>query len=128
MRLLLDTHVFLWQANDPGQIPHAVLNLISDKQNELYVSLASVWEIGIKAAIGKITLQDPLEVIISTELQSGNMRLLRIEVSHISAMMGLPFHHRDPFDRLLVAQCIAENMNLVSADGILDSYSVQRIW
>jgi PIN domain nuclease of toxin-antitoxin system len=92
------------------------------------LSAASYWEIAIKVSTGKLTLAEPYDVFLPREIQQNRLEMLPIEVAHAAVVATLPFHHRDPFDRLLVGQALSENIPLVSADTIFDAYGVTRIW
>lgn len=128
MRLLLDTHAFLWAASDTPKLSPTAQALIEDSQNELLLSIASVWEISIKYGLGKLALpQAPVEFTRS-QMQDIGFVLLPIELHHIALIATLPLHHRDPFDRMLVAQDLAEGLPIVSADAVLDAYGGTRLW
>lgn len=128
MRLLLDTHALLWFAEDDPQMPDAIKDLIEDEQHEKYVSIASVWELAIKVGLGKLTLSQPLEIYIPDVLNRNGFQLLPISLPHALHISKLPFHHKDPFDRLLIVQSLLDAMPLVSADAVLDAYGVTRLW
>jgi PIN domain nuclease of toxin-antitoxin system len=128
MRLLLDTHAFLWFVlNDPALSPKA-RDLIANPDNDLYFSTASHWEIAIKISIGKYQIPGSFESWMTQQLQINEIGILSIKVSHTAAVITLPFHHKDPFDRLLVAQSLTETMPIVSADSTLNAYGVSRLW
>jgi PIN domain nuclease of toxin-antitoxin system len=128
MRLLLDTHAFLWFVlNDPAISPKA-RDLMADPDNDLYLSPASHWEIAIKVSIGKYQIPGSFESWISQQLQINEIVILPILIGHTAAVITLPFHHKDPFDRLLIAQSSTENMPIVSADRAFDAYGVSRLW
>ena len=126
-KYLLDTHTLIWFLEGDSQISPLAKSLVLDTDNELFVSMASLWEMAIKTSIGKLTLTQPLEQIIK-RLPLEFMELLPIEVSHILAIQNLPFHHKDPFDRILIAQTIAENIEIISIETIFDQYGVKRSW
>jgi PIN domain nuclease of toxin-antitoxin system len=128
VRVLLDTHAFLWFIMGDARLTAAARGLIEDANNERLVSAGSLWEITIKVSIGKLTLTEPFEVIIPRELSQNGFQILPITVPHLTVLCGLPFHHRDPFDRLLVAQAMAEKMPLVSVDSVVDAYPITRLW
>jgi PIN domain nuclease of toxin-antitoxin system len=128
MRLLLDTHAFLWFVLSDPKLSTTARALIIDPNNIIYLSPASYWEIAIKIRTGKYMLPEPYDVFMPREIQQNNFRILPIDISHTSLVATLPLHHRDPFDRLLVAQALAEQMPLLSADPSLDAYNVQRLW
>ncbi|HMV49534.1 MAG TPA: type II toxin-antitoxin system VapC family toxin [Blastocatellia bacterium] len=128
MRLLLDTHSFLWFVlNDPALSP-AAERLIVDPQNEIEVSPATYWEIAIKISTGKYSLTESLPGFMEREITTNRFRILPIEPRHVGPLTNLPFHHRDPFDRLLVAQAMTEQIPIVSNDTMLDAYPVTRLW
>ena len=128
MKLLLDTHALLWFIAGSSQLSATARNLIEDAANEKYVSIASLWETAIKISIGKMTLAAPFDVLFPHQLRVNGFELLPIKINHASAITTLPFHHRDPFDRILIAQAATEKMALVSIDAIFDDYSVTRLW
>ncbi|BAU12682.1 hypothetical protein LEP3755_32130 [Leptolyngbya sp. NIES-3755] len=128
MRLLIDTHVFIWLNETPDRIPQQTIALLSNPDNELLLSLVSVWEMQIKIQLGKLQLQNPLQDILRTQQSVNDLQILSIELSHIWALEGLPNHHRDPFDRLLIALTIATQLSIVSADSKFDRYSIEQLW
>ncbi|WP_020561551.1 type II toxin-antitoxin system VapC family toxin [Methylosarcina fibrata] len=128
MNLLLDTHVFLWLNDTPEKLSPAALAACQDENNTLYLSLASAWEIQIKQQLGKLELSESLHTLVSTQQQQNGLQLLPIELAHIEALSQLPSMHRDPFDRLLIAQSIKEQMQIVSADQVFTGYPVNLIW
>lgn len=128
MRYLLDTHTFLWWNKQSTKLSVAVLNLFQDRSNTLLLSLASVWEIQIKIQLGKLSLPAPLVEIIEKQQQANQIELLPITLPHILALEHLPQHHRDPFDRLLIAQARVEGMSIISDDALFSQYPVQLIW
>jgi PIN domain nuclease of toxin-antitoxin system len=126
--LLLDTHAMLWFFwNDPQLSVHAKA-LIEDADNRKLVSIASCWEVAIKVGLGKLDLGEPSRSFLPREIARNNFQLLPISLGHVTMVEGLVAHHRDPFDRLLVAQAMTESLPLVSADGIFDQYGVNRLW
>src|SRR5215211_2166953 len=128
MRLLLDTHAFLWFIMGSPNLSASARALIEDGANERFLSVASLWEMAIKVSLGKLTLSAPFDVLIPNQLGLNGIEPLGIEVVHTSVVSTLPFHHRDPFDRLLVAQAIVEGMPVISIDTTFDMYAVQRLW
>lgn len=125
MKFLIDTHIFLWFINnDPQLSPTAKTLLESDV--ELLLSVASLWEIAIKISTGKMTLPKPFEIFIPEQLQQNDITVLPIATNHLTYITALPFHHRDPFDRLLIAQSIVEGIPIVSVDAAFDPYKVDR--
>jgi PIN domain nuclease of toxin-antitoxin system len=128
MRLLLDTHAFLWFIMGSSSLSPSTRDLIEDGANERFLSAASLWEIAIKVSIGKLTLSAPFDVLFPEQLDSNGIGLLGIEAAHTAVVSTLPFHHRDPFDRLLVAQAVVEGMPIISTDIAFDAYPVTRLW
>jgi PIN domain nuclease of toxin-antitoxin system len=127
MRYLLDTHAFLWMAEDDARLHANVRALVADLDNEILLSVASVWEMAIKSSLGKLILGTTLERLVAGGLDRG-IRLLEVACAHAYVVEHLPFHHRDPFDRLLVAQASHDGLQLVSRDPSFDAYSVTRVW
>ena len=128
MKLLLDTHAFLWFIGGDAALSRKSRSLIEDSANGKLVSIVSLWEIAIKTSIGKLPLAKPFEQLIPEQLQRNGFEVLGLTVGHTAKLAQLPFHHRDPFNRMLVAQCLAEGLPLVSSDDALDAYGVQRLW
>ena len=125
MRILIDTHIFLLFINNNSQLSlTAKIPLESDV--ELVLSVVSLWEIAIKVSTGKMTLPKPFEIFIPEQLQQNEITVLPIETNHLTYVTTLPFHHRDPFDRLLIAQSIVERIPIVSVDSAFDPYKVDR--
>ncbi len=123
MKLLLDTHVLLWfQAEDPA-LPKAIEAVIRSKSNDAYVSLISFWEIGLKHGIGKLPLHMPLDEFFTT-ITDAHFKVLPLERPHIVTAASLPLHHRDPFDRMLIAQAKYEGMTMVTVDPYFQAYEV----
>jgi len=128
MRLLLDTHAFLWWVRDDPKMSTAARKAIQDPQAECLVSLASCWEMAIKQSLGKLKLEAPLEQFVPTHMATNGFLQMDIEFRHVARVADLPLYHRDPFDRLLAAQAMVEDMPLVSSDPAFDDYGVQRLW
>lgn len=128
MKLLLDTHSFLWFFKGDPKLSATARILMEDENNEKLISLASIWEMAIKQSLGKLTLSLPLPDYIAQKLAFSDFRLLDINIDHIAVIATLPFHHRDPFDRLLIAQAMVEKISILSADSIFDAYPIQRLW
>lgn len=127
-RLLLDTHAFLWWVDDAPQLSRRARTAIANAQNDCYVSLASCWEMAIKVSLGKLTLPNAIERFIPEQLAANRFRLLEIDFRHVALVSSLPLHRRDPFDRLLAAQALEEDLTIVSNDPAFRSYMVRRIW
>lgn len=128
MRLLLDTHAFLWSLEDSDRLSAAARSAIQDRANEKRVSYATLWEITIKTALGKLELETPWEETLGGIERRAPGTLLNFTEDHLAVLLRLPQHHRDPFDRMLVAQALSENLTLVSNDAALDAYGVRRLW
>jgi len=128
MRLLLDTHTLIWWATASENLPRTVLDLLEDGQNDLLLSVVSVWEIQIKCQSGKLQLSKPLPQLITNQQANNGLKILSIALAHVYALQTLPDIHRDPFDRIMIAQAVVENLPFVSTDSVLDSYPIQRIW
>lgn len=128
MTLLLDTHGFLWFCQGDPLLSVSAKALIENPANRKLVSVASCWEIAIKAGLGKLTLGEPSRTYLPNALARTGFDLLGISLAHATEVEGLPLHHRDPFDRLLIAQALIEVVPIVSGDGAFDAYGVQRLW
>jgi PIN domain nuclease of toxin-antitoxin system len=130
MNLLLDTHTFLWfaLASLSSNLPTPTQNLLADKTNTLYLSPASPWEAAIKVSIGKLSLPLPVKQIVDTLVGKNLVHLLDLKMTHIELIETMPFHHKDPFDRLLIAQALAEGFTIVGVDAAFDRYGVNRLW
>ena len=127
-RLLLDTHTFLWWVDDAPELRGKARRAIADVNNECCLSMASCWEMAIKASLGKLRLAKSVERFISEQLAANGFALLNITLGHAAKVEKLPFHHRDPFDRLLVAQAMTEKLIIVSADTVFSRYGVKVLW
>ncbi len=128
MRLLLDSHALIWYVDQDQLLSRTAHAAITDPNNDLLLSAATVWEIGIKVGLGKLPLSPPFRQWMNQAIADLGLSLLPITVEYTDVQGTLPSHHRDPFDRLLVAQSLTEGMPLVSADTALDAYGVSRIW
>jgi PIN domain nuclease of toxin-antitoxin system len=127
MKLLLDTHIFLWFIDD-SPLLSAKGKALLEADNELLLSIGSLWEIAIKLCLGKLTVAMPTETLMTRQLTSNDIDVLSISVPHLVTVSTLPLRHRDPFDRLIIAQAMVEQMPIVSADPAFDAYPVQRLW
>jgi len=128
MRILIDTHVFLWMDAEPSRLsPHAA-SILKRLEVDVFVSVVSIWEIAIKQAIGKLTLSTPLTDAIKAHKINSGLQILPVTLPHVLGVESLPLHHKDPFDRLLIAQAISEDMTIVSADHVYASYPVRHLW
>jgi PIN domain nuclease of toxin-antitoxin system len=128
MRLLLDTHTFIWFVTDSPRLSVTAKALIEDEYNEKLLSIASIWEMAIKHSLGKLSFELPFMVFVEQQMLQNSMSLLNIQISHLNVVANLPLHHRDPFDRLIIAQSMVEQIPIVGIDKVSDSYSVQRLW
>lgn len=128
MKLLLDAHTFIWWDSDPTQLSERVLDICRDSNNTLLLSIATVWEIQIKSQLGKLKLKLPLTELIENQQRINGFQLLSIDLNHVLELEELPLHHKDPFDRLLIAQSNIEEAILLSKDSVFSAYSVQTIW
>lgn len=128
MRLLLDSHTVVWAVDAPSRLGPQAVTALEEPANELFVSAATVWEIAIKVGLNKLSLSMPYRQWMNRAIADLGLTLLPITVEHADVQAGLPAHHGDPFDRLLVAQAQVEDAPLVSADAVFDQYGVRRIW
>jgi len=128
VNLLLDTHTLLWFLSDDAQMSENALSLIEDEQNKKYVSLATCWEIAIKAGLKKLDLGEDAGAFLRRELSINHLELLSIELEHVVYVEAMPLYHKDPFDRLLIAQSTVSHIPIVSADKVFDNYGVVRYW
>jgi PIN domain nuclease of toxin-antitoxin system len=133
MQFLIDTHTFLWFVTDDSKLSKYALSkyaleLIENETNEAILSVATLWEIAIKFSIGKLILNKPFQDFVDEQIQINEFQLLNVEFPHINIVSNLPLHHRDPFDRMLIAQSIAEGLPIISADTAFDAYGVTRLW
>lgn len=131
MKYLIDTHIFIWFVENLPNLSKSLKNTIEDENSEIFISIASLWEISIKTSIGKLQLNRKYEEIFNV-LKVNSIEILPITFAHTLENNRLPFHHRDPFDRIIIAQAIVENINFISADAAFDDYlagkSIKRIW
>lgn len=127
-RLLLDTHTLLWWVFDDPRLSRVAHEAIRNPDAKCLVSHASAWELAIKASLGRLELTESVATFVEAEVALNGFVLLPVQLAHIAAVESLAFHHRDPFDRMLVAQALTEGVPLVSADEVLDNYGVMRLW
>jgi PIN domain nuclease of toxin-antitoxin system len=128
VRYLVDAHTLIWSQDETGKLSATAATALTDSTHERHLSVVTVWEIGIKVALGKLSLSKPFGVWVRTAVTDLALTELPIALHHVEQQMSLPFHHRDPFDRLIAAQSLSEAMPLISCDTIFDAYGVQRIW
>ena len=128
MKYLLDTHTFLWWNLDDPQLSLQSREIISNGENEIFISAASAWEIAIKTAKGRLVLPEEPAQYLANRMSQYYFQALPVQISHAVQVYGLPSHHADPFDRLLVAQCQLEGMPLISKDEDFQAYDLEVIW
>jgi PIN domain nuclease of toxin-antitoxin system len=128
MNLLLDTHTLLWFALDDPQLKSTAKSLIVDPANHKCVSPASAWETAIKISVGKYKLNVPFEQFMDVAIRNNGFNVVPIDIKHCNILTTLPFHHRDPFDRMIIAQAMVEKLSIVSNDPAFDAYPVSRLW
>ena len=128
MRLLLDTHALLWWIADSGRLPVGILRAIWDEENNKLVSAASAWEISTKYHLGKLPSAEAIVGNLSAAIADEGFEELPVTIPDAALAGELPFHHRDPFDRMLIAQALAGDLTLVSNEALFDSYGVRRVW
>jgi PIN domain nuclease of toxin-antitoxin system len=128
VRLLLDTHAFLWEVEGNRRLPRRVRDVIEDPRNVVCLSVASVWEMGTKARSGRLRIARPIETLIQDAIMDFRLRVLAVELRHALRLVELAPLHADPFDRMLVAQAIEERLTLVTRDPTLHSYPVDHLW
>jgi len=128
LRLLLDTHAFLWFVLGDSRLNEPARRRIESLENERLLSVASLWEIAIKVSLGRLEITSPLPDLVSRHVEGNAIQLLPLQVSHLDLVSRLPFVHKDPFDRLIAAQSLAEGIPLLSRDSVFDDYGVSRLW
>lgn len=128
MKLLIDTQCWLWWFAEPDRLQEATIAQIVDETNELWFSVASVWEMGIKVGLGKLPLPEPIDRYLASRMKQLGARSLEIRADHALQAGGLPLYHRDPFDRMLIAQAQVEGMTIVTSDKMFDRYEVEVLW
>lgn len=128
MRVLLDTHALLWFLSDDRRLSRHAHGLITDPTNDVLLSVGSLWEIVIKASLGKLPLPEPFEEVIPAQLKAERIAVLPIEVPHLAALRRLPLQHRDPFDRLIIAQAMAEGIPVITDDPAFERYGIEVLW
>jgi PIN domain nuclease of toxin-antitoxin system len=126
--LLLDTHAFLWWVDDAPRLSRRARAAIGRPNQACFVSLASCWEIAIKVSLGQLTVDSSLERFLTEQMAANGFQPLPITLGHVARVAALPFHHRDPFDRLLIAQALDVDLTIVSADPVFRRYGVRRVW
>lgn len=128
MKLLLDTHTFIWWVSESEKLPKLVQTSFRAPDNSLILSVVSAWEMQIKLQLGKLQFNTPLKTLIGNQQRTNNLQILPVRLAHVWALDSLPLHHRDPFDRLLIAQANVEDAFLVSRDEAFSDYPVKLLW
>ncbi len=128
MRYLLDTSAFLWYVSDHQRLSSVAAERMKDPTSIFHLSLVSIWEVAIKFNMGKLDLPLPFDEFVDKTIHSYSLRLLNIQIPHLRRVARMPLHHRDPFDRLLIAQSQVENIPVITSDAAFDSYEIQRVW
>jgi PIN domain nuclease of toxin-antitoxin system len=128
LKYLLDTHAFLWFVLNDVSLGAKIRSLIGDPQNDILISPVTFWEIAIKVSIGKFSLPEPFGPFMEDQIRQNDFEILPITLADANEVVSLSFHHRDPFDRLLIAQSIVSRIPLISTDVIFDRYPVTRVW
>lgn len=128
MKYLLDTHSLIWFIGGDVQLSAYARQLIDEEENEMFLSIASLWEMAIKFSMDKLDLGQPFESLFPAQLDNNSIEILSVTIEHLKAVCNLPFHHRDPFDRLLIAQAQVEQLPIIGIHRIFDSYGVERKW
>ena len=127
MRLLLDTHTLIWFDAEPERLSDRSRSMLTDDNNDLFLSIASIWEMQVKLQTGRLMLRLPLSLLIDEQIKNAGLTILSIEPRHVYQLQTLPDVHRDPFDRIMIAQAIVENLLFVSKDLVLGEYPVQQV-
>lgn len=125
--ILLDTHALLWFIMDDARLSYTAKKFIVES-DDVFVSTATLWEIAIKLSIGKLSMSGDFDALFPSQLHANQLTLLPIEVNHLAQVARLPFHHRDPFDRLIIAQSLEEDLPVVGYDTAFDAYPIKRLW
>jgi PIN domain nuclease of toxin-antitoxin system len=128
VKLLLDTHVFLWWVDGTHPLSRRAKARVADADSEVFLSIASCWEIAIKVSLGKLRLPKTPNRFIAEQVSQNGFALLEASLEHVCRVADMPFHHRDPFDRVLIAQSLVEEIPIVSNERVFDAYGVSRIW
>ena len=127
MRILIDTHALLWYLQGDPNLSNLALTTIENKDNDVFVSIVTLWEIAIKSGLGKLELQRPFENL-EVDLQQLDIKILPINFAELDIYRSLPMHHRDPFDRILIAQSIGNSLTMITRDALFQPYSIRVMW
>jgi PIN domain nuclease of toxin-antitoxin system len=128
MRVLLDTHVFLWLIIGDGRLSRKAKQAFLERKNRVYLSAVSFWEISIKMSLGKLSLKNGWVRLFEKEMKINTIQMLPLEITHCEQVSKLPFHHRDPFDRMLISQAMVEEMAIMTGDGQFSGYGIPLVW
>jgi PIN domain nuclease of toxin-antitoxin system len=128
MKFIADTHAFIWFITDSPQLSAKAKELFESSDSERLFSMASIWEIAIKASLGKLSFKKPLNEFLPEQIAANSIQLLNISLSHALRIEKLPFYHRDPFDRMIIAQSLTESLPVLSKDITFDTYGIKRVW
>lgn len=127
MKYLIDTHILLWLASDNPRLSKKVKKIFLNVENEIYLSIASIWEMAIKISLNKLMIKLPLKKFIEENIIGNGIKILDIKVDHLLEIEKLPFHHHDPFDRMIISQSIFESMNIITVDSNFNYYNTKVI-
>lgn len=128
MKYLLDTHTLLWFLKGDKKLSDKARQLIDSPRNSKFLSIVSLWEIAVKVSLGKLALDKSFERLFPEQLYFNRIEILDITVDSLTKLTTLPFHHRDPFDRLIIAQALVEGLPIIGADAAFDAYGISREW
>lgn len=128
MKYIIDTHTLLWIVTDDTKLSKKAKNIYLNSKNYIFFSIISIWEMAIKISLKKLSIDLSLQDFIKKHIKGNDIRILNIELQHILLLENLHYHHRDPFDRLIISQAIKENIPIISSDKLFDSYPIKRIW
>ncbi len=128
VRVLLDTHILLWARTDDPRLSRRARGILASETAELHLSVVSLWEIVLKVQANKLRLPVPPEVFAAQCIEAFRLRVLNVELEHVTRLAGLPAHHKDPFDRMLMAQSLAEGLPLLTGDAAMSRYGVETVW
>ena len=128
MKYILDTHTLLWIVTDDSRLSSDAKRIYLDKRNDICLSLASVWELAIKSSLSKISFGMTLEEFVDEHVFGNAIDILYIGLGHVVRIEQLPFHHRDPFDRMIISQALEEDLIVLGSDTLFDDYGIKRLW
>ncbi len=128
MKLLLDSHSFVWWRDEPRRLSTTAFNEISNPSNDVFLSVITVWELQIKISLGKFKVKGNLKNAVKDERQNNGFQILPVELAHALQLKNLPPHHKDPFDRLLISQAVVEGMTLITSEAEFSKYQVNLLW